>query len=103
MHEGRLQGLMLPVCILHVHASCAPGTDIGMLLPAIEISPDVLQSDALPEISHVTDPAPGSAQVGVPVIQVGVVPEQKALDFSVAPEISIEFVKRFFDIVQPNM
>ena len=102
MHEGRLQGLMSPVCILHVHASCAPGTVIGVLLPAIEIRPDVLQSDALPEISHVTDPTPGSAQVGVPVIQVGVVPEQKTLDSSVAPEISIEFEKRFFDVV-PKM
>ena len=102
MHEGRLQGLMSPVCILHVHASCAPGTVIGVLLPANEIRPDVLQSDALPVISHVTFPAPRSAQVGVPVIQVGVVPEQKALDFSVAPEISTELKKSFFDEL-PNI
>ena len=77
VHLGRLQGWI--TFAEQVHASCAPERKLDV--PGI--SPDVLQSDPVPQV---TAPAPLLAQIGVPVMQVGDVPVQKRF-IGAAPEI----------------
>ena len=70
----------MPVAALHVHASCAPGRVFVNCAPVTrsikDLVPNVLQSATPATLLQVGSSSPGAAQVGVPVMQVGEVPEQ---------------------------